>query len=77
MPEIHAPDRAIAMARYIHHYTNDVGYPPTYREMGNAVGVSSTETVYRYLKILKSEGVVTWQKDKARTVRVINDDISF
>lgn len=75
MTEIHAPDGALALIGYIHQYTADMGYPPTYREMSDAIGVSSTETVYRYLKILRDQGAVTWQDHKPRTVKVINDGI--
>lgn len=67
---IKGPPRALALMSYIHDYTATNGYSPTYREMADSIGVSSTQTVFRYLNILRNQGAVSWQDNKSRTVRI-------
>ncbi len=43
-------------------------HPTTVREIAKTVGLSST-TVWYHLEALRDEGLVTWEKGKARTIR--------
>ena len=45
-------------------------HPTTVREIAEKVGLSST-TVWYHLETLKDEGLVTWEKGKARTIRPV------
>lgn len=49
------------------------GYPPSVREICNAVGFKSTSTVHGYLEKLKKEGLIKKDPSKPRALKVIND----
>lgn len=58
--------RAILAA--IGDFSRDRGYPPSMREIGDAVGLNSTSTVSRQLGILQRKGYVDWTPGKQRAV---------
>lgn len=62
--------RRDSIARYIVRFTKEHGYPPTVRQIGAGVGLSSTSTVALHLQKLIDEGRVTMERDQPRTVRV-------
>ena len=47
------------------------GYPPSVREIGQAVGLSSTATVHGYLERLEKKGYLKKKDKKGRTLRVL------
>ena len=47
------------------------GYPPSVREIGQAVGLSSTATVHGYLERLEKEGYIKKKDKKGRTLRLL------
>ena len=47
------------------------GYPPTVREIGQAVGLSSSSTVHGYLKKLEVKGYLRRDATKPRAIEVI------
>ncbi len=50
-------------------------YPPTVREIGQAVGLSSSSTVQNHLNALETKGLIRRDPTKSRTVEVVNDDV--
>jgi len=54
---------------FITHYSEQHGYPPTVREIADAVGVSSTGTVVRHLRILEQEHLIERRFGCARAIR--------
>jgi repressor LexA len=50
------------------------GYPPTVREIGDTVGLSSPSTVHSHLSTLSSEGFIRRDPTKPRAIEVIVDD---
>jgi repressor LexA len=50
------------------------GYPPSVREIGQAVGLSSSSTVHGYLKRLEEKGYLTRDATKPRAMLVINNN---
>lgn len=56
---------------YIKRFIAENQYPPSYREMAEAIGVNSTRTISRYLQRLKDRGLVEWTPRRYRTVRLI------
>ena len=48
--------RQIAVLRYIYNHVNEQGYPPTVREICQAVDLSSTSTVHGHLARLEKKG---------------------
>ena len=49
------------------------GYPPTVREIGEAVGLSSSATVHNHLNQLEKKGYIKKDPTKPRTIEVINN----
>lgn len=50
------------------------GYPPSVREIGDAVGLSSPSTVHSHLSTLATEGYIRRDPSKPRAIEVIEDD---
>ncbi|MBM3187463.1 MAG: repressor LexA [Chloroflexi bacterium] len=64
-------DRQERMLRVIRDYTQEYGYPPTFREIGELVGISSTSVVSYNLKVLQREGYLARDRDVSRGLRLI------
>ena len=47
------------------------GYPPSVREIGKAVGLSSTATVHGYLAKLEEKGYIKKESQKGRTLKLL------
>ena len=50
------------------------GYPPSVREIGEAVGLSSPSTVHSHLTTLANEGFIRRDPTKPRAIEVLEDD---
>lgn len=50
------------------------GYPPSVREIGDAVGLSSPSTVHSHLTTLANEGFIRRDPTKPRAIEVIEQD---
>jgi len=50
------------------------GYPPSVREIGEAVGLSSPSTVHSHLSTLAAEGYIRRDPSKPRAIEVIDVD---
>ena len=49
------------------------GWPPTIRELGEALGISSTNGVRRHLEVLERKGFITREPGTARGLKVIKE----
>ena len=49
------------------------GYPPTVREIGQAVGLNSSSTVHFHLASLEEKGYIRRDPTKPRTIEIIDD----
>lgn len=47
------------------------GYAPTIRELGDRIGCSSPNGVMCHLKALQRKGLLTFNSNQARTMRVL------
>jgi repressor LexA len=65
--------RQKAILRFISETTADRGYPPTVREIGNAVGLRSSSSVHHQLKALQREGYLTRDGNLTRALRITAD----
>jgi repressor LexA len=61
-------ERQLQILRYIHQQLRDQGYPPTVREIGNAVGLKSTNGVAEHLRALISKGYLAKDDKKSRAL---------
>lgn len=58
---------------YIRDTVNDRGYPPSVREIGDAVGLSSPSSVHSQLSALVEMGMITRDPTKPRAIVVVED----
>ncbi|HET7087512.1 MAG TPA: transcriptional repressor LexA [Anaerolineae bacterium] len=63
--------RQQAMLEFIQRFTRDHRYPPTIREIGQEVGISSTSVVNYNLNILEREGLIERDKEVSRGIKLI------
>ena len=60
-----------AILKFIEEQVTQNGYPPSVREIGKAIGLSSTATVHAYLAKLEKQGFIKKEDKKGRTLKVI------
>lgn len=58
---------------FINKQIQEKGYPPSVREICNAVGLKSTSTVHGYLERMKKKGLLHKDASKPRALRVIQN----
>jgi repressor LexA len=63
-------ERQRAVLEYIQRSTEDSGYPPTIREIGEALGIRSTNGVNDHLKALERKGVLQRDTSKSRAIGI-------
>lgn len=65
-------DRQQQILDYIHTTASSRGYPPSVREIGEAVGLSSPSTVHSHLNALVAAGYIRRDPTKPRAIEVID-----
>ena len=68
--------REKAILKYIEKQVIEKGYPPSVREIGKAVGLSSTATVHSYIKGLEKKGYIQKENQKGRTLKLLKGGLS-
>jgi repressor LexA len=66
-------DRQEKILDYIRYVTRVRNYPPSVREIGEAVGLSSSSTVHNHLNQLERRGLIRRDTGKSRTVQLVSD----
>jgi repressor LexA len=61
-------DRQRQVLEYIDEHTRHAGYPPSVREIGEAIGLSSPSTVHAHLGALQDKGYLTRDPSKPRAL---------
>ncbi|WP_077621881.1 transcriptional repressor LexA [Sediminibacillus massiliensis] len=64
--------RQQAILEYIKEQVVDKGYPPSVREIGEAVGLASSSTVHGHLSRLEKKGYIRRDPTKPRAIEVMN-----
>jgi repressor LexA len=64
------PERQQKSLEFIKEYIADKGYPPTIREIGDAIDVSSTSLVSYYLNRLEERGIISRESSSSRAIRL-------
>lgn len=59
---------------FIEQFTKEHGYPPSVREIGAAVGLTSTATVHGYLERLEKKGYLDRAALKTRAMKVVHPE---
>ena len=63
-------DRQREILSFIHRHVAERGYPPSVREIGEAVGLSSPSTVHSHLRGLQERGYLRTDPAKPRTIEL-------
>lgn len=63
------------MLDYIRRHLRETGYPPTIREIGSEVGISSTSVVNYNLNLLQSKGYLVRTRETSRGLRVVGEEV--
>jgi len=58
---------------FIKRYTSEKGYPPTVRDIGQAIGLTSSSTVHAHLANLERLGLLRRDPTKPRAMEVLAD----
>jgi repressor LexA len=61
---------------FIAAHLQQTGYPPTVREIGDAVGLTSSSTVHTHLNVLQRQGYLRRDPTKPRAIEVRYDALS-
>jgi len=66
-------DRQKAILKFIESWSDEHGFPPTIREIGQAVNINSTSVVNYNLNKLVKEGFINRSRDVSRGIRIVNE----
>lgn len=55
----------------ISRWVREQGYPPTLKELADALGASSRNTAVKHLSALVKKGYIAWEKNTARGIRLL------
>lgn len=67
-------NRQNAILEFIKNEVRDKGYPPSVREIGEAVGLASSSTVHGHLDRLEKKGLIRRDPTKPRAIEILGDD---
>lgn len=66
--------RELEILKFIKHNIKTKGYPPSVREIGQAVGLKSSSTVHSYLRKLEDKKLVRRDPTKPRAIEVLHEE---
>lgn len=64
--------RQLQVLEYIAEYSQQQGYPPSVRDIGEHVGLASPSTVFTHLTGLEQKGFIRREKDSARAIIILD-----
>src|SRR5437870_231224 len=66
-------ERQKNILKYIEVYVDERGYPPSIREIGDRVGISSTSVVDYNLKVLERDGYIRRDREVSRGLELVGN----
>lgn len=66
-------DRQKEIFQFIKAFLLEKGYPPSVREIGEAVGLKSSSTVHGYLSRLEANGMIKRDPTKPRAIDILDE----
>jgi repressor LexA len=73
MADVKLTKRQKEIFDFIRRHTSEKGYPPTVRDIGKAIGLTSSSTVHAHLSNLERAGVLRRDPTKPRAMEVLAD----
>jgi len=70
-------NRQQAIIDFIRKEVRDKGYPPSVREIGEAVGLASSSTVHGHLARLEKKGLIRRDPTKPRAIELLSEEDRF
>jgi repressor LexA len=71
VPSKKLSDRQKNILKYIEAYVDERGYPPSIREIGDRVGISSTSVVDYNLRVLERDGYIRRDREVSRGLELV------
>ncbi len=68
-------NRQKAILNFIKAEVKDKGYPPSVREIGEAVGLASSSTVHGHLERLEKKGFIRRDPTKPRAIEILTNEM--
>jgi SOS-response transcriptional repressor LexA len=72
-PPLHTPRRDDIL-RFLRQCRAEF-YPPSFADVGDAVGISSPSATLYQLRVLREHGMIAWDEGKQRTLRLTFDGV--
>ncbi|MGD0621709.1 MAG: transcriptional repressor LexA [Thermacetogeniaceae bacterium] len=69
--------RQASILEFIHQKLDERGYPPSVREIGEAVGLKSSSTVHAHLKQIQKKGYIYRDPTKPRAIEIIGNNTAI
>ncbi len=66
-------DKQKKIIDFVNRHLAEKGYPPSVREICQAVGFKSTSTVHAYIKKLEDDGQITKDATKPRALKIVDE----
>lgn len=66
--------RQLDILKFIKDEVKSKGYPPSVREIGEAVGLASSSTVHGHLARLETKGLIRRDPTKPRAIEVLDEE---
>jgi repressor LexA len=73
MVEMNLTKRQQEIFDFVKQYVSEHGYPPTVRDIGKAIGLTSSSTVHAHLANLEKLGLLRRDPTKPRAIEVLKD----
>jgi len=73
MVELNLTKRQQEIFDFVKRYVGEHGYPPTVRDIGKAIGLTSSSTVHAHLANLEKLGLLRRDPTKPRAIEVLKD----
>ncbi|GLI86656.1 transcriptional repressor LexA [Bacillus subtilis] len=69
--------RQLDILRFIKTEVKSKGYPPSVREIGEAVGLASSSTVHGHLARLETKGLIRRDPTKPRAIEILDEEVDI
>jgi repressor LexA len=66
----YSPEQTVLTLNFIIDFTKERGYPPSVREVGEKIGVSSSATIHKFIRQCVDEGYIDIDARIPRSIRV-------
>lgn len=63
--------RQLQVLRTIESFAEERGMPPTLRELSEILHIKNLNGVQDHLRALSSKGLISWERGKGRTIRIL------